>query len=84
MADNTLLNAGAGGDTIATDDIGGVKYQRVKVTFGVDGVAADVTATAPLPVELLNDIGRNARAFMLDAYTAAARLADLVTPGHDR
>lgn len=52
MADNTTLNAGTGGDVIASDDIAGVKYQRVKVTFGADGAAADVEATAPLPVSL--------------------------------
>lgn len=51
MADNTTLNAGAGGDVIATDDIGGVKYQRVKVTYGADGSATDVEPSAsPLPV----------------------------------
>lgn len=41
MADNTELNAGSGGDIIATDDIGGVKYQRVKLSLGADGSAAD-------------------------------------------
>ena len=30
MADNTTLDSGTGGDVIATDDILGVKYQRVK------------------------------------------------------
>lgn len=42
MADNVVLNAGAGGDTAAADDVGGVKYQRVKRSFGRDGTAADV------------------------------------------
>lgn len=51
MADNTTLNPGAGGDTIASDDVGGVKYERVKVNFGVDGAATDVSAAAPLPVD---------------------------------
>lgn len=41
MADNTVLNAGTGGDTIASDDIGGVKYQRVKLGIGADGAASD-------------------------------------------
>lgn len=50
MADNTLLNAGTGGDTISTDDIGGsVKVQRVKVQYGADGSATDVSSTTPLP-----------------------------------
>ncbi len=50
MTDNTTLNSGAGGDVIASDDIGGVKHQRVKIEIGVDGVATDVSATTPLPV----------------------------------
>ena len=41
MADNTQLNLGAGGDLVATDDIGGVKYQRVKLSVGADGSAVD-------------------------------------------
>lgn len=44
MADNTTLNAGSGGDVIASDDIGGVKYQRVKLSVGADGSAADAAS----------------------------------------
>jgi len=41
MADNTLLNAGAGGNTIATDDVAGVHYQRVKLVDGtLEGTGA--------------------------------------------
>lgn len=50
MADNVTLNAGSGGDTVAADDIAGVKHQRVKAQFGVDGSATDVSAADPLPV----------------------------------
>ena len=52
MADNTELNLGSGGDVIATDDIGpGVKYQRVKLTLGADGVNdGDVASGNPLPI----------------------------------
>lgn len=51
MADNTALNAGSGGDTISTDDLGaGVKVQRVKVQYGVDGSATDVEGTHGMPV----------------------------------
>ena len=50
MADNTTLDAGSGGDVIATDDIAGVKHQRVKIQHGVDGSATDVSAASPLPV----------------------------------
>src|SRR4051812_46208755 len=49
MADNVAITPGAG-TSIATDDIGGVQYQRVKVTFGADGTASDVSSGSPLPV----------------------------------
>jgi hypothetical protein len=45
MADNVAVTPGSG-DTIAADDIAGVKHQRVKVSVGVDGVAADMTSGA--------------------------------------
>jgi hypothetical protein len=48
MADNTLLNAGTGGDTIASDDVGGIKHQRVKRSLGRDGTAVDVSTAARL------------------------------------
>src|SRR3990167_6840961 len=51
MADNTTLNSGAGGDTIAADDIGGVKFQRIKLVLGTDGINdGDVAASNPIPV----------------------------------
>ena len=51
MGDNTQVNAvTTAGDVIATDDIGGVKHQRVKVEYGDDGSATDVSAANPLPV----------------------------------
>lgn len=51
MADNTELNPGSGGDMIASDDIGGVKWQRIKFTLGADGANdGDVSATNPMPV----------------------------------
>jgi len=60
MADNTTLNAGTGGDVIASDDIGGVKYQRVKLSLGADGAAADAavgggTEATALRVTLASD-----------------------------
>ncbi|KKK49847.1 hypothetical protein LCGC14_3130920, partial [marine sediment metagenome] len=51
MADNTQLNPGAAGDVIASDDIGGIKFPRGKITIGNDNVNdGDVSATNPLPV----------------------------------
>lgn len=48
MADNVAITAGAG-TTIASDDIGSVQYQRVKVSIGGDGTAVDASTTAPVP-----------------------------------
>ena len=49
MADNVAISAGSG-TTIATDEIGGAHYQRIKLASGADGTASDVSADAPLPV----------------------------------
>lgn len=51
MADNTRLPLGTeDGDVYASDDVGGVKFQRVKITIGADGVAGDVNNANPLPI----------------------------------
>ena len=47
MADNVPITPGSGAD-IATDDIGGVQHQRIKVGFGVDGSYGDVSSSNPL------------------------------------
>ena len=50
MANNTQINeATTLGDIIATEEIGGVKHELVKVEFGGDGVATKVSAADPLP-----------------------------------
>lgn len=54
MADNTTLNTMSGGDVIAADDIGGIKFQRIKLIHGADGVnAGDVSTVNGLPVNNL-------------------------------
>src|SRR3990167_1399094 len=51
MADNVELDAGSGGAVVATDDIGGFQYQRIKLVHGIDGASSgDVASTNPLPV----------------------------------
>lgn len=50
MADNLTLNAGSGGDTLATDDIGGVHYQIVKLTYGALDSSTLVSTSNGLPV----------------------------------
>jgi hypothetical protein len=50
-SDNTDLNPGSGGDKISSDDLGGgLKVQRVKIQYGDDGFATDVSVANPLPV----------------------------------
>lgn len=68
MADNTTLNVGSGGDVIATDDIGGVKYQIVKNAFGALDTATMVDLTNPLPVAPLG--------FPVTVQTSVTRPAD--------
>jgi hypothetical protein len=51
MVDNVRGgSANASLPLIATDDIGGIQHQRVKVQFGADGSATDVSSANPLPV----------------------------------
>jgi hypothetical protein len=45
MADNVPITAGSG-TNIATDDIGGVQYQRNKIALGADGSATDAVGGA--------------------------------------
>lgn len=49
MADNVEVSAGSG-TTLASDDIGGVQYPRVKCVWGADGSVNDTSAAAPMPV----------------------------------
>lgn len=45
MADNVAITAGSG-TSVATDEIGGVHHQRVKLGLGADGTAVDAVAGA--------------------------------------
>lgn len=56
MADNTVLSAGTGdGDTIATDDVAGVKYPISKLAHGALDSATLVTTSSGLPVQQQGD-----------------------------
>lgn len=50
-ADNITVTQGSG-TTMATDDVGGAHYQRVKAVWGADGAVNDTSAAAPMPVTL--------------------------------
>ena len=56
MANNTTLNPGSGGDSIATDDVAGVKYQRVKLVDGTED------STAGIPGDATNGLFVNVKA----------------------
>jgi hypothetical protein len=54
MADNVGYTPGTGAN-IAADDIGGVLYQRMKLTLGTDNTnGGDVSTSNPMPVEPQN------------------------------
>jgi hypothetical protein len=54
MADDQALDGGTGTNpyTAAADDVGGAKYQRVKISVGADGVVGDATPSNPIPVRI--------------------------------
>ena len=59
MADNVAITAGAG-TSIATDDVGTVHFQKIKLDAGGDGatvpvIAGQQTAAASVPVVLASD-----------------------------
>lgn len=49
MSDSVGYTPGVGAE-IAVDQIAGIKHQRVKVQFGDDGSATDVSAANPMPI----------------------------------
>lgn len=60
MVDNVAITAGSG-TSIATDDIGGVQYQRIKQTWGPDGTANDTDTASgkALPIQLRSSTGED-------------------------
>lgn len=56
MADNFQGNPGSGGDTFASDEIGGVHYSKIKRTYG----RADVAAEVGTPFTLISAASTNA------------------------
>ncbi len=74
MADNVDITAGSG-TTVATDNIGGINYQRVKLTWGADGTATDASAAAPIPVT------DSANGTLIGAVTETAPATDTASSG---
>jgi len=59
MADNVVANAGSGGATFASDDIGGVQYPIAKLAWGPLDTAnlVDTASGKPMPVQLRLNAG---------------------------
>lgn len=80
MADTFVTNAGSGGATFASDDIGGVHYPRLKLSHGADGTNdGDVARTNPLPVQAYQDVSTLRSGG--DALTPARVIIDAATSG---
>jgi hypothetical protein len=87
MADNTTIDSGTTGDTIATDDIDGVKFQRVKMTLGTDGENnGDVSATNPMPVvftePLVVEVSTDGGLFKIDINGGLEPVTDVAPDQH--
>jgi hypothetical protein len=63
VADNFTANAGSGGSTFASDDIGGVQYPRVKISHGADGSATDASTASPMPVQVIGQAASGCSVF---------------------
>lgn len=81
MSDNVAVTAGLG-TTIATDDVGGVQFQRVKTTWGPDGTAndTDVATGKPFPVQLRGSDGTDRSNALLVIGSAVTCSVDIVRP----
>lgn len=79
MSDDVRLNVGTGGDLIAADDIGNVKYPRMKLVHGADGTnAGDVSTANGLPVQVLATTFNSAISVTRPANTTAYAANDVV------
>ncbi len=78
MADNVTLNTGAGGDTCAADDIAGIKFQRVKLVHGADGINdGDVSSANGLPVQVVAALPAGANAIGKLAANSGVDIGDV-------
>ncbi len=67
MADNVAITAGSG-TSIATDDVGGVQFQKMKLDVGGDGLSVPVVGSLPV-VDL--DASNSATITVTDSAVAA-------------
>ncbi len=80
MADNITLNPGTGGDTLGADDIGGIKFQRIKLIYGDDGQnGGDVSKANPLPVQIINTARTELRFYAVAAAAGTTTTETAIT-----
>ncbi len=86
MADNVAVTPGSGA-TIATDDVAGVQYQKVKLDLGGDGATDPVVGTLPisaaslpLPTGAATETTLSAVNNKLPSLTAGSRVPVETTP----
>lgn len=83
MADNVVFQSSTPatpppGTPVATDDVGGVQFQRVKLDVGADGASSPVVGSLPVAVAepataTLSNATQNVSAVQLLAANAARR-----------
>lgn len=77
MSDNVTLPAT--GEIVATDEVGGFHFQRVKLVHGADGVAVDASPASPFPVEVIGELIEAVEAIRV-AISALTRTIGLALP----
>jgi hypothetical protein len=81
MADNYVFTPGSGG-TAAADDVGNVLYPRIKMNWGADGAANDVSAANPLPSSIINgSIAVTAGTGVITSGTISVNTPGTITSG---
>ena len=74
MADNVTINASSGTANVASDDVGGVQFQNVKIDVGGNGLSVPLSSSNPLPVtaSTTNTSITNGRTVTVSANVAVA------------
>jgi hypothetical protein len=72
MADNVVLNAGAGGDTVGAKDVGGIKYQQILVLAPATATLSRVATSGTSATLLSSNADR--RHFLIVNESATATL----------
>jgi hypothetical protein len=76
MADNVGYTPGAGA-TVAADEIGGILFQRVKPSVGVDGTAVDVSDSNPMPAQVTGELLEAVEALRMAVQSLNRNLSQL-------